>query len=78
MFPHIESLEVFARVSRHVAVHPRFQPNIWHRLRSFALEADPAFASISLDCLLLRMLGDVFTYSNRLTKLKVTETFSAT
>jgi hypothetical protein len=59
-----------------VAVHPRFQPNTWHQLRSFALEVDPGFSALSVDSLLLHMLGDVFTFSHRLTKLKVCTNFT--
>jgi hypothetical protein len=44
---------------------------VWDRLRSFALEVDPGFSALSVDSLLLHMLGDVFTYSHSLTKLKV-------
>jgi hypothetical protein len=54
-----------------VGVHPRFRPRVWDRLRSFALEVDPGFSALSVDSLLLHMLGDVFTYSHSLTKLKV-------
>ena len=49
----------------------RFSPNSWSKLTNFALEVDPGFAALTVDNLIVNMLGDVFQYGPNVTNLKV-------
>ena len=49
----------------------RFTPNSWSNLTSFALEVDPGFAALTVDNLIVNMLGDVFQFGKNVTNLKV-------
>ena len=70
-FPNLEYLELFARASRKVPVDTRFIERPWKLLKDFAMEVDPGFSSLTVEGLLVHVLGDIFTYTNKLQTLKV-------
>ncbi len=75
-FPNLEYLELFARASRKVPVDTRFIERPWRNLKDFAMEVDPGFSSLTVEGLLIHVLGDIFTYTNQLETLKVIENIS--
>jgi len=70
-FPNLEYLELFARASRKVPVDTRFIERPWRNLKDFAMEVDPGFSSLTVEGLLIHVLGDIFTYTNQLETLKI-------
>jgi len=71
LFPNMESMELFSRASRKVPYDPRFSLRDVSLLKRLVMEADPAFSAVSVDQLLLHVLGDVFSAAPALETVKV-------